>query len=414
MNHLATPQTTTRKWPDEGYTRIPFWVYTDQDIFDREMSLFFHGKTWNYIALACEIPEPGDFIRSWVGTKPVIAIRDKHGNINVLENRCAHKGSLVCWKQRGNTNLLTCPYHQWAYAQDGTLKGVPFKNGALGKGGLPKDFDYAGHSMHRFQTCERNGVIWASYSSETESFEDYCGEEMLHYVDRIFPGKPLKLLGYQRQTIPCNWKMYFENLKDPYHATLLHTFYITFGLWRADSEAYASATAGGKHGVMFSKNDSGKRKTGATEEMTRFSDALKLNDMDTVTPQFEFEDRKAAGGTLFPSVVLQQQANSLAMRHLIPKSPNTMELSWTFFGYADDTPEMTRLRLRHANLVGPAGLVSIDDSEVLSQCQIGAQGAPDDTCTIEMGGREVEPQDHMITEVQIRGFYKWYREAMGL
>ncbi len=413
MNHHA-PNEAARRWPDEGYTRIPLWVYTDPEIFEREMSLFFYGRTWNYIALACEIPEPGDFIRSWVGTKPVIAIRDKDGKINVLENRCAHKGSVVCWKPRGNAKVLTCPYHQWAYGQDGALTGLPFKRGALGKGGMPKDFDYSAHGLHRLQTCERNGVIWASYSPETESFEDYCGEELIYYVDRIFPGRPLTLLGYQRQRIPCNWKMYFENLKDPYHATLLHTFYITFGLWRADSEAWSACAGGGKHGMMFSKNDTGKRKTDATAEMNRFADSMKLNDMDTVTPKFEFEDHKAAGGTLFPSVVLQQQANSLAMRHLIPKSPDSVEISWTFFGYADDTPEMTRLRLRHANLVGPAGLVSIDDSEVLSQCQIGAKGAPDKTCTIEMGGRDVEAQDHMITEVQIRGFYKWYREAMGL
>lgn len=403
-----------RRWPDEGFTRIPMWVYTDPEIFEREMELFFFGPTWNYIALACEVPNPGDYIRSWVGTKPVIAVRDKDGSVNVMENRCAHKGSLVCWKPRGNVKLLTCPYHQWSYRLDGRLRGLPFKDGALGKGGMPKDFDIASHGLKALKVHERNGVIWASCSQEVEEFEKYCGPEMLHYVDRLFPGRPLKLLGYQRQRIPCNWKMYFENLKDPYHATLLHTFYITFGLWRADSEAMSGCDGGGKHGIMFSRNDSGKRKTEATKEMTRFSDALKLNDMDTVSPKFEFEDRKAAGGTLFPGVVLQQQANSLAMRHIIPKGPNSMELSWTFFGYGDEDAELTRLRLRHTNLVGPAGFVSIDDSEVLSQCQIGAEGSPDGTCTIEMGGRDVETQDHMITEVQIRGFYKWYREAMGL
>jgi len=403
-----------QKWPEEGFTRIPLWVYTDPEIFEKEMELFFFGKTWNYICLSCEIPNKGDYIRSWVGTRPVVATRDANGEIHVLENRCVHKNALVCWKPRGNEKALICPYHQWTYKLDGQLSGVPFRKGALGKGGMPSDFEPKQHGMRRLKVHERNGVVWASFAEDAEDFEAYCGPDVLGYVDRLFPGRPLKLLGYQRQSIPCNWKMYFENLKDPYHATLLHTFYITFGLWRADSQAMSGCDGGGKHGMMFSRNDSGKKTSEATSEMTRFADSLVINDKDTVSPMFEFEDRKAAGITLFPSVVLQQQANSLAMRHLIPKAPGMMELSWTFFGYEDEPEELTRLRKRHANLVGPAGFVSIDDSEVLSQCQIAAEGADDGRAMVEMGGRDVETQDHMITEVQIRGFYKWYREAMGL
>lgn len=74
---------------------------------------------------------------------------------------------------------------------------------------------------------------------------------------------------------------------------------------------------------------------------------------------------------------------------------------------------MQRLRLRHSNLMGPAGFVSIDDSEVLTQCQFGANGAENEMAIIEMGGKDTEAQDHMVTEVLIRSFYKFYREAMG-
>jgi anthranilate 1,2-dioxygenase large subunit len=75
---------------------------------------------------------------------------------------------------------------------------------------------------------------------------------------------------------------------------------------------------------------------------------------------------------------------------------------------------MTRLRVRHANLYGPAGYVAMEDGEVLVASQHGAQGYGHRTAVVEMGGRDVLPQDHMVTEVLIRSFYKYYREAMGI
>ena len=87
---------------------------------------------------------------------------------------------------------------------------------------------------------------------------------------------------------------------------------------------------------------------------------------------------------------------------------------WTFFGYADDPPEMTRRRLRQANLMGPSGLVSIDDGETMEFSQQGIAPFPRDEGVVEMGGRSVRNEDHMVTETAIRGFYQHYRRVMGL
>jgi salicylate 5-hydroxylase large subunit len=60
---------------------------------------------------------------------------------------------------------------------------------------------------------------------------------ILGYFDRLFNGRKLKILGYNRQRIPGNWKLMQENIKDPYHPGLLHTWFVTFGLWRADNKS---------------------------------------------------------------------------------------------------------------------------------------------------------------------------------
>ena len=413
MGKTLQAEAGARAWPQEGWTRIPYWIYTDPDVYAREMELFFYGPSWNYVALDCEVPEPGSFKRSWIGERQVVVVRNKDGSIHVLENRCAHRGARVCWTNKGKVDSFTCPYHQWNFALDGKLQGVPLKRGALGKGGMPADFDIKQHGMKTLSVHVEGGSVWASFDPNPPSFADYCGPEMLRYVQRLFHGRPLKLLGYNRQLIPANWKMYVENLKDPYHATLLHSFLITFGLWRADTQSETIPSAGGRHGIMISQNV-GKKESAATGEIKRFKNQLELADKDSVTPQREFDDGKVVGLTLFPSVVFHQQANTLGMRQIVPKGVDSFELAWTYYGFADDPPELARLRLRHMNLYGPSGYVAMEDGEVMSEAQLGATGYGHRAAVLEMGGRDVEAQDHMVTEVLIRAFYKWYRQEMGL
>ena len=75
---------------------------------------------------------------------------------------------------------------------------------------------------------------------------------------------------------------------------------------------------------------------------------------------------------------------------------------------------MRQRRLRQANLMGPAGLVSLDDSEAMLLSQAGIDTNDDETCVVEMGGRAVGNEPHMVTETAIRGFYQHYRSVMEL
>src|SRR3546814_4308992 len=108
---------------------------------------------------------------------------------------------------------------------------------------------------------------------------------VLAEIDHMFPsGRTLRLLGYTRQLVPANWKTYLENLKDPYHATLLHTFYITFGFCRADSRRECIPHGVGKHSVMISQNEV-KTTVAATAEMVNFLGYFALLDTERVTPR---------------------------------------------------------------------------------------------------------------------------------
>ena len=405
-------------WDQEGTSRIPFSVYTDESTHQLELERLFYKSHWCYVGLEAEIPEPGDFKRTVIGERSVIMVRDDDGEINVVENVCAHRGMRFCRKKHGNTKELVCPYHQWSYSLKGDLQGVPFRRGVKqdGKvqGGMPKDFKPADHSLTKLRVAQRGGVVFATFDQEMESFEEFVGPEMLHYFDRMFNGRKLTLLGYNKQRIPGNWKLMMENIKDPYHPGLLHTWFVTFGLWRADNRSELKMDKHFRHAAMISTRGSGG-KDSQTTDVSSFKENMQLNDPRFLDVEVEpwWNGPTAVMMTLFPSVILQQQVNSVSTRHIQPDGHGSFDFVWTHFGYEDDTPEMTERRLRQANLFGPAGFVSADDGEVIEFSQEGFESKPFHRALAELDGTEVnQTTDHMVSETLIRGMYEYWRKQM--
>ncbi len=204
---------------------------------------------------------------------------------------------------------------------------------------------------------------------------------------RVYDGRKLEIVGYNRQHIPGNWKLMQENIKDPYHASLLHVFFVTFGLFRADQKSATEVDPTGRHGILISRT--GKQEVNdVTSTMRNFKNDIRLADprILDVVKEFPGEDAVAMI-TVFPSVVLQQNQNSLSIRHIVPTGPDGFDFHWTHWGYADDTAEMRLRRTRQANLFGPAGFVSADDGEIIEMSQQGFAHSPEEDALVIMGGR---------------------------
>lgn len=404
-------------WEGDGSSRVPFQAYTDEAIHQRELERFFYAGHWCYVALEAEIPHPGDFKRTVVGERSVIVTRAADGEIHVVENVCAHRGVRFCRERFGNRKDFTCPYHQWNYDLKGNLVGVPFRRGVKldGKvnGGMPADFDPKEHGLTRLKVATRHGVVFASFDHTVPPLEDYLGPTMLHYFDRVFDGRALTILGYSRQRIPGNWKLMQENIKDPYHPGLLHTWFVTFGLWRADNRSALKMDGHGRHAAMISTRGSGGQGE-VTSGVSSFKDQMRLHDdrfLDVVQEDW-WGGPTAVMMTLFPSVILQQQVNSVSTRHIQPDGHGSFDFVWTHFGFAGDDEAMTRRRLRQANLFGPAGFVSADDGEVIEFSQEGFAQKPWHRTVAELGGRDTAEADHMVTETLIRSMYAYWRRVM--
>ena len=439
-------------WQPSSSSRIPFWVYTDAQIYQQELDKIFYGAHWCYVGLEVEIPNTGDYKLSHVGERQVLMVRDRiapkdrllDDGIRVVENRCAHRGVRFCQAQHGNVRSFVCPYHQWTYKLNGDLAGLPFKDGVrdgdVVNGGMPEGFDVKDHGLTKLRVEVLHGLVFATFSESVEPLVDYLGPSILPWINRIFKApdgvaRKLTLLGYNRQRIPGNWKLMMENIKDPYHPGLLHTWFVTFGLWRADQKSRMVMDEHGRHAVMISRrNEAGPSSTASgvrqdvTEGVTSFKANMALHDdrLLDVVPEawWKIDDPSNPGAditptvtmiTLFPSLIIQQQVNSLSTRHIVPRGQGEFDFIWTHFGFADDTPEMTQRRLRQANLFGPAGFVSADDGEVIEFSQSGFKQAGNAGSTLcELGGTGTQGTEHMVTETLIRSMYAYWRKVMKL
>ena len=403
------------EWPPGALTRIPFWVYQSPEIYAAEQHRVYEGPVWNYLCLEAEVGKPGDYRTTFVGSMPVVVARDFDDEIYAFENRCAHRGALICLDGGGKARDFTCVYHSWNYDLKGNLKAVAFEDGVAGKGGMPKTFSRDRHGPRKLRIATFSGLVFGSLSDDVPPIEEYLGEEIAGKIKRVL-NKPVVVIGRFTQTLPNNWKLYFENVKDTYHASLLHTFFTTFRINRLSQRGGLVISPNGGNHASFSfvdnqSNENDYSAMGLRSEIEGFS----LKDPSLLDTADEFGDGcHLQILTVYPNFVLQQIQNALAIRQILPKGLNQTALNWTYIGFADDTPEMKTRRLRQNNLAGPAGYVSMEDGAVGGFVQRGIAAAAEERAVVEMGGGETVAEGTRATEAAVRGFWKCYRGHMGI
>jgi phenylpropionate dioxygenase-like ring-hydroxylating dioxygenase large terminal subunit len=402
-------------WPEDSVARVPYWVYQDEANYQRELQRLFEGKTWNYVCLEADIPNKGDYRTNFIGAMPVIVVRDADGTINCFENRCAHRGALIAFDDSGTVeNNFKCIYHAWSYDLCGNLRGIAFEKGINGVGGMPKDFRREQFGPRKLHTTTLCGLVFATLSDDMPPIEEYLGSEILGRVRRVL-NRPIKVMARFTQVLPNNWKLYVENVKDTYHASLLHLFFGTFRITRLTQGGGVLVSPDGGHHASYTIDKAADLTTTAYRDQgIRTETDYKLADPSLLDTVKEFgDDIQLQILSVFPGFILQQIHNCLAVRQVVPTGVGTMELKWTYFGFADDPPEMVKRRLKQQNLVGPAGFVSMEDGCVGGFVQRGIASAGEQVSVVEMGGRGSESQATRATEASVRGFWKAYRHHMG-
>lgn len=411
------PPSCLADWP-EKLTRVPYWAFQREDVYALEQERIFRGPAWHYLCLEADVAAPGDWRTTFVGDASVVVTRNAAGEIRAFENRCAHRGALICLDEKGKAAQgFSCVYHAWTYDLDGALTGVAFQKGVKGKGGMGPDFRLADHGPRKLRVAVLHGLVFGTFAQDGPSLDDYLGSEIGGRIARVLEGRKPVVLARYTQALPNNWKLYVENVKDSYHASILHLFFTTFEINRLSQKGAIIVDESGGHHVSYSAIDRKERTAGEeyAKQNIRSDSQYRLADPSLLAGFQEFgDDVTLQILTVFPTFVLQQIQNCVAIRQVVPRGVGASDLHWTILGFETDTPEQRLARLKQANLVGPAGYISMEDGCVGGFVQRGVAGAPDQRAVIEMGGEHAESSESRVTEASIRGFWKAWRAHMGV
>ena len=312
-----------------------------------------------------------------------------------------------------------CPYHQWTYDLDGRAVGVPFRRGVRGHGGMPDGVrPRRNTACEQLAVAERHGVVFASFADDVEPFDEYLGPTMLGYFDRVFDGRELDVLGYQRQRMPGELEADVREHQGPVpRQPAARVPRDVRPVPRRQPSRGARWTRPAATPCWSRSAASSRRTTATARDARRSASDFALRDprlLDAGARVPRRGHRRDADDLAEPDrAAAVEHAGDAPDRHAI--DAGAFELHWTFFGYADDDEEMRQRRLRQANLMGPAGLVSIDDSEVMRLAQHGASTAyPDAAARASRWAGSTSPTtEHMVTEAAIRAFYRHYWSVVG-
>jgi anthranilate 1,2-dioxygenase large subunit len=382
-------------WPPED-NRVPREIYLDEEIFALEMERIFNGPYWVLVGAEAEIPEFGDYKRADVGTIPVIVLRDMAGEIRVLVNACAHRGTQLLDAEHGNlarTKAITCIYHAWSFALDGTLKAATMPEG------FPVDFDKECYGLPRARVAVYKGLIFATLSDEAADFEESVAD-IRPGLDLALGDGELELLGIQKVIVEANWKILAENLYDGYHVVTLHKAFRLLNL----------RGAGGEQNYPRDYETCGhawqEYRTEEPDEIPLLRDPSLLQ----IRTKGASENRILM---IWPSSVVSDQVDTLAMRYMFPRSPSRTEVHYAVFAHAGESDEIKRHRaVQGSNLFGPEGFISLEDQTALARVQSSASARGENV--VLKGTLKRFPPYRYLDEAGIRHFYSAYRHAMGI
>lgn len=336
----------TLRWPAK-YNEVPKEIFDREDIFQLEMERIFYGPEWHVVAHRAEIPKPGDYKTFAVGQRPVLIIHGEDRKIRVFYNACSHRGNQLVTGFRGNKMEYECAYHRWLFDSRGKLCGAPSENE------FSPSYRRENFGLAELPVAEVAGTIFTTCSSETPDIDTFLGRVKGPWEESLAHGK-LKLIGYQKVMYDANWKAYIDN--DGYHAPLLHLAFRKLN-WQGGGGSQITTERG--HMAFMA-------------ETTQVANPDFLKDPSLVAFVTSNTSKGSTLAISSPLTASTKHMDIFSIRFATPRAVNKTEVHYSYYVHQDDDEELARHRLRQSsNLLGPCGMVSMEDASIFSRIHIG-------------------------------------------
>jgi p-cumate 2,3-dioxygenase alpha subunit len=409
-----------------GEFKVNRRALVDETILELERRLIF-DHCWLYLGHVSEVSMPGSFISRSAGGRRLIFNRDRNGKLHAFHNTCSHRGAMVCREPSGRGQVFHCAYHGWAYNDCGVLINVPgpeamapalMQDGSLNLKEVPKLEEFC-------------GFVFVCFDPEASTLEEYLGgsREILELVAQQ-SGEGMEIIqGGQQYCINGNWKLLAENSIDAYHAATTHITYMEYlGARDAMPAKPKVRTSTGRirnlgngHAMMESPPGSpsipwgrpyARWVPGWGEEAKKEIDGIMRELVDRLG-----EERARLVGLgdrnclIFPNLVIND-IMAITIRTFFPVRADYMEVSAWALAPKGESPSSRERRLRNfVEFLGPAGLATPDDVEMLELCQKGYANTSLEWNDLSRGMLSDPPA--MDDEEQLRVYWRRWREIMS-
>ncbi len=205
--------------PVESANGLPNAHYIDPEVFARE-SEFVLKQNWAGLAVASDVPEPGDAKPMEFLGVPLLLLRDKDGDVRVFENICRHRGMKLVTEARKFEGAIRCPYHSWCYSTKGKLVSTPHVGGPGHNTHDSIDKDTLG--LNEVRSHIWRDVVFIDLSGKAAPFEEVHSNLIARWSEF---DKPLFHGGDDSRfqlDVKTNYKLAVENYCESYHLPWVH------------------------------------------------------------------------------------------------------------------------------------------------------------------------------------------------
>lgn len=193
---------------------IPASYYTQAQVFEYEKEAIF-AKSWICIAHRSEVADSNAYITRDIVGESIIVVRGRDAVLRAFYNVCPHRGHQLLTGSGKAKNVITCPYHAWAFKLDGELAHARNCENVA-------DFDKGNSSLVQLRVEEYAGFIFVNMDNDAGTVEEQLPgleasmREACPVIDK------LQLAARFVSDTGANWKSIVDNYQECYHCAPAH------------------------------------------------------------------------------------------------------------------------------------------------------------------------------------------------
>lgn len=96
--------------------------YFSREYMDLEWQKLW-TRSWLIAGVTADLPEVNDYFLFDIGEESIIVSRTEDG-VKAFYNVCSHRGARLVSQERGNRKVFVCPFHAWAFENNGDLRRI--------------------------------------------------------------------------------------------------------------------------------------------------------------------------------------------------------------------------------------------------------------------------------------------------